>query len=165
MNEKKKENDIKSNEVDKRKENKKSIENKKILILIISLILIDQIVKIILISTNSSMLEWSIASEDNTAYILISLIAILLLLKYVTSNNTFIKFRNKVVLSFAIAGVVGNVIDRIWKGHVITYIYIPNFISINLSYIYLIITWLGLALMLTKYTMERINEKKNNGKK
>ena len=143
----------------------KSKENKKIAILILGLILLDQIVKIILILTNSSALEWSITSEDNVTYILISILAIILLVRYIMSNNTYIKFRSKVILSFAVAGVIGNGIDRIWKGHVINYISIPNFISINLSYIYLIITWIGLAIMLTKYTMERVNEKRNKSKK
>lgn len=140
-------------------------ENKKIWILILGLILIDQMIKIILILTNSSALNWNVTSESNVTYILISIIAIIVLGKYLTSNNTYIKLKNKIVLSFAVAGVISNAIDRIWKGHVINYIHIPNFTTINLAYIYLIITWIGMAAMLTKYTMERMNEKRNKSKK
>ena len=99
-------------------------------------------------------------SDNNITYILISFIAIIFLARYVNSNNTYIKTSNKIILSFAIAGVASNLIDRIWKGYVLNYIYIPNFPSLNLAYIYIIITWIGLAFMLTKYTVKQWNEKR-----
>ena len=37
---------------------------------------------------------------------------------------------------------------------------IPKFTPINLSYVYFIITWIGMAVILTKYTSDRIKEKK-----
>lgn len=152
----------------------KSKENKLILRIVIILIAIDQILKIGLLATNTqigNIDSWGIGiiestkSEDNAAYILISFIAILVILRYIKSNNTYIKIESKIVLSFAVAGVTSNGIDRIWKGYVINYINIPRFTPINLSYIYIMITWIGMAIILTKYTMERINEKKQNNKR
>lgn len=152
----------------------KSKENKLILKIVIILTVIDQILKIGLLVTNTqigNMDSWGIGiiestkSEDNAAYILISFIAILVILRYIKSNNTYIKIESKIVLSFAVAGVTSNGIDRIWKGYVINYINIPRFTPINLSYIYIMITWIGMAIILTKYTMERINEKKQNNKR
>ncbi len=150
-------------------QNKNKKENKKLLILIITLILIDQIVKICMIVFNIQLgvldgwriqLQQLEKTEENVSYILISIIAIILLTRYIRSNNTYIKMDSKVVLSFAIAGAISNTIDRIWNRQVINYIHIPKFGVINLSYVYIIITWLGMALILTKYTMNRIREKK-----
>ena len=144
-------------------------EKKIIYILIIALILIDQIAKILILKTNVTLINdagWGIGvlanqkSENNIAYILISIIAVMMLVRYINSNNTFIKTESRVILSFAIAGAISNAIDRVWNGGTINYINIPKFTPINLSYVYFIITWIGMAVILTKYTSDRIKEKK-----
>ena len=68
---------------------------------------------------------------------------------------------SRVILSFTIAGAISNTIDRLWNGTTINYINMPKFSSLNLAYIYFIITWIGMAIILTKYTSQRILEKKN----
>ena len=145
-------------------------EKKIVIILIISLIIIDQILKIVLYKSNFNILNesgWGIGvlanqkSENNIAYILISIIAVIMLIKYINSNNTYIKMNSRIVLSFSIAGAISNAIDRVWNGAIINYINIPKFTPINLSYVYFIITWIGMAIILTKYTSDRIKEKKN----
>jgi len=144
-------------------------EKKIIYILIIALILIDQIAKILILKTNIILMNdagWGIVvlanqkSENNIAYILISIIAVMMLVRYINNNNIFIKTESRVILSFAIAGAISNAIDRIWNGGTINYINIPKFTPINLSYVYFIITWIGMAVILTKYTSDRIKEKK-----
>ena len=144
-------------------------EKKIVIILIIALILIDQIAKILIFKTNMTLINeagWGIGvlanqkSENNLAYILISIIAVMMLVRYINSNNTFIKTNSRVILSFAIAGAISNAIDRVWNGGTINYINIPKFTPINLSYVYFIITWIGMAVILTKYTSDRIKEKK-----
>ncbi len=144
-------------------------EKKIVIILIIALILIDQIAKILIFKTNMTLINeagWGIGiitnqkSENNLAYILISIIAVIMLVRYINSNNTFIKTDSRVILSFAIAGAISNALDRVWNGGTINYINIPKFTPQNLSYVYFIITWIGMAVILTKYTSERIKEKK-----
>ena len=144
-------------------------EKKIVIILIIALILIDQIAKILIFKTSMTLINeagWGIGvlanqkSENNLAYILISMIAVMMLVRYINSNNTFIKTDSRVILSFAIAGAISNAIDRVWNGGTINYINIPKFTPINLSYVYFIITWIGMAVILTKYTSDRIKEKK-----
>lgn len=144
-------------------------EKKIVIILIISLIIIDQILKIVLYKSNFDILNesgWGIGvlanqkSENNIAYILISIIAVMMLVRYINSKNTYIKVNSRIVLSFSIAGAISNAIDRVWNGGTINYINLPHFSSINLSYVYFIITWIGMAMILTKFTRDRIIEKK-----
>lgn len=146
------------------------MKNKKALIIIaIILVLIDQIAKILMLNMDFVLinqngfglrLEQNPSTDNNIAYILISGIAIYLILKYMKSNNSFIKFSNRIVLDFALAGAISNLIDRIWLGHVINYISIPFFTNMNLGYFYIIITWIGLAAVLTKYTMNNMKKRK-----
>lgn len=135
-----------------------------ILILAIGLILIDQTLKIMYITKQGTNIE---KTTDNTSYILISIIAIIAMLRYIFCNNSFIKMDSRIVLSFAIAGATSNVIDRLWVGDVINNIRVQSFTDINLSYIYILIMWLGMAVILTRYSISRIKEKKEkeNGNK
>ena len=133
-------------------------EKKIIIILTISLILIDQILKIVSINKTKINIE---PSSNNISYILISIIAIIIIIKYMLNNNSFIKMDSRIALSFAVAGAISNVIDRIWLKNVINYINIKGFTPINLSYIYIAITWIGMALILTRYTIKRNREKRN----
>ena len=100
-------------------------EKKIIYILIIALIIIDQIAKILIFKTDITLINnagWGIGilanqkSENNIAYILISIVAVMMLVRYINSNNTFIKKDSRVILSFAISGAISNSIDRIWNG-------------------------------------------------
>ena len=143
-------------------------EKKIVIILIIILITIDQILKIGLYKSNFSILNargWGIGvletqkTENNIAYFLISIIAVMALVRYINSQNTFMKMNSRIVLSFSIAGAISNAIDRVWNGGTVNYINIPKFSSLNLSYLYFIVTWIGMAIILTKFTTDRIKEK------
>lgn len=149
----------------------KEKQKKIIIILIIALILIDQILKIVFYKTGiqiSMESGWGIGvlnnikTENNLAYILISIVAVIALVRYIKSNNSYIKMNSRVILSFTIAGAISNAIDRVWNGGTINYISIPNFSALNLAYVYFIITWIGMAVILTKYTSDRIKEKKES---
>ena len=149
----------------------KEKQKKIIIILIMVLLVIDQILKIFIYKTNIQIITengWGIGvlnnikTENNLAYILVSIVAVIALIRYIKSNNTYIKMDSRVILSFAIAGAISNAIDRVWNGGTINYINIPNFSALNLSYVYFIITWIGMAVILTKYTSDRIKEKKEH---
>ena len=147
-------------------------KEKKILIFLIAiLVLVDQVVKIVMYNSKIQIINstgWGIGilnntkSENNIAYILVSVVAIIMLVRYISSNNTYIKMNSRVILSFAIAGAISNSIDRIWNGGTINYINIPNFSPLNLAYIYFIVTWIGMAFVLTVFTRDRIKEKKES---
>ena len=135
-------------------------DKKLIIIIIIFLVLIDQISKFIL--RNKS---WTIQNQDNGYNIIVSIIIIIIIFRFIISNNSYNKMYTRIVLSFAVAGAFSNLIDRIWKNSVILIINLGNHIEINLAYIYILIAWIGMAIVLTKNTMKIIKERRNNVKK
>ena len=149
----------------------KDKEKRIVVILILALVLLDQLLKIIFLLTGAkigNIESFSIGllnitkSENNFQYIFIAFIAIAALIRYINMNNTYLKIDTRIIISFAIAGVISNTIDRIWKQATINYINIPRFTSINLGYLYIAIAWIGMAAILTKFTTERIKEKNEN---
>lgn len=129
-----------------------------VFILIIILLLIDQITKIIAIKQG-----WMIRKTDtngNVQYILTSIIIVLVIIRYIFNNNSFIKIYTRIILSFGISGGIGNLIDRIWNKSVILFINFNN-IELNISYIYILIAWIGMAVILTKDTAKFLQDKKN----
>ena len=135
-------------------------ENKLVLLIIGVLILIDQITKLIFLSKS-----WTIPNQDNGYHIIISLIIIIMIFRYIFSDNSYIKLETKIVLSCAIAGAVSNVIDRLWKHSVILIINLGHNIEINLAYFYILIAWIGMAVILTKNTMKIIKERKRKAER
>lgn len=134
-----------------------------LLILIIILVLVDQIIKIISITKGNISIQ---KDKDNISYILINIIASTIIIRYMSSKNSFIKLDSRILLSLTFAGIISNTIDMIWAKDVITYIEVPSFARINLSYVYIAITWIGMAVVLTRFTANRIKEKRsNNGNK
>lgn len=148
---------------DKDKDKDKNKKQTKILILIIVIaIILDQITKIIAFHNGWNIVaEESIDPSNNGYYIIMTIIIILMIIRYMTNDNTFIKLDTKVILSFAIAGAVGNVIDRIWNQNVIVFMRLGKDFNFNFAYIYIGIAWVGLAAILTKNVMKILRDKKN----
>lgn len=136
--------------------------HKKVIVIFITILLIlDQITKIICYQKGIASTVSDNAEENNGYYIIMSIIIIIMILRYIGSNNLFIKLGTKIILSFAIAGAIGNMIDRMWNRNVIVFIKIANSTNINLAYIYIIIAWIGMAFILTKDSMRFLNDRKN----
>lgn len=125
---------------------------------ILLLISIDQIIKIIFVY--KTRLKNGL-SDNNLYYIMATLVIIFLIIRYILNDNFFIKKQTKIVLGFALAGAISNLIDRLFNSYVINYINIGSNININLAYIYILITWIGFAAIFAKNTSEFIK----NGKK
>ena len=146
-------------------------ENKKIAILTIFLGIIDQISKIWIILINKEIPIFqtgivlrivekeNIDVTNNITHILIAIIAVIIMVRYITSNNQFIRKESKIILSFGIAGIISNSIDRVIRGNVVTFIDFGKNITLNLSYIYLIIAWVGFIIILLKNSTKGVGEK------
>lgn len=138
----------------------KDNKRKKILIIVFFIALIlDQVTKFI-----SYINGWNININNNTSnngyYIMLTIIIVFMLIKYISNQNTFIKLDTKIILTLAISGSIGNLIDRIWNKNVIVFLDFGKSIYLNLSYIYILIAWVGLAVILTKNTMKILKEKR-----
>lgn len=109
------------------------------LLLIISLIMLDQLIKIILFNslnlyesipivnkffyltiTYNNGAAFSLFSGNRILLIIISILVLLLIYRYIESLK---KINHPILYSFLIAGVIGNLIDRIFRGYVIDYIH------------------------------------------
>ena len=137
---------------------------KMLTIFIILILIIDQISKFIAYKYGITKIPSEDAQNNNGYYIVMALLVIIIIIRYISSNNTFIKLDSKIILSFAIAGAIGNTIDRIFRGYVVDFIKIGNSFYINLSYICIAIAWIGMAVILTKNTMKFIKERNSSFK-
>ena len=135
-------------------------DKKLIFIIIGALILIDQLSKLILREKS-----WTIPSDKNGYYIIINIFVVIAIFRFILSNNSFIKMGTKIVLSFAISGAIINIIDRIWRHSAILIINLGHNIEINIAYIYIIIAWIGMAVILTKNSMTLLKERKNRAER
>lgn len=139
-------------------------KNKKILVIIFVLaLLFDQITKIIAYINGWNVLTGA-EKESNISNILLTIIITILILRYISNENTFIKQDTRIILILAVSGAIGNLIDRIWNKNIITFIQIGNSISLNLAYVYILISWIGFAIILAKNTVKILNERKKGTK-
>ena len=137
-------------------------EKKIIISIVISTLLLDQITKIIAVK-NQMVIQNS--NTQNISYIIITILAIIMLIRYILNDNQFIKLDTKIILSFAISGAIGNLIDRIWNHNVILFINLGKNIELNLAYFYILIAWIGMAFILTRNSMKIIKDRNNRNNK
>ena len=134
-----------------------------IIALIVVTLLIDQISKFIAYKMGSIIVNEN--SDNSGYYIIITIIIILMIIRYISNNNSFIKLETRIILSFGISGAIGNLIDRIWFNKVITFITFGRKLELNIAYIYIIIAWVGMAVILTKNSWRIITDRKNKRNK
>lgn len=141
----------------------KIIENKKLIILaivIVCLIAIDQIVKIAVVKNiynlsitllegilNLTYLEntggaYGIGNDSTLMFIIVNIVVITLILKFMLSKKNDISTYILVSLGLILAGGIGNLIDRIFRGFVVDYIDFNPLIKypvFNLADIYVVV--------------------------
>jgi len=136
------------------------MKDRKILIIIFIIALIlDQVTKVIGY-VNGWNININSDNSNNGYYIIMTIIIVIMIIRYISNENTFIKLDTKVILTLAISGAIGNLIDRIWNKNVIIFMDLGKSIYLNFAYIYVLIAWIGLAAILTKNTMKILKEKK-----
>ena len=136
------------------------MKDRKILIIIFIIALVlDQVTKVIGY-VNGGNININGDNSNNGYYIIMTIIIVIMIIRYISNENTFIKLDTKVILTLAISGAIGNLIDRIWNKNVIIFMDLGKSIYLNFAYIYVLIAWIGLAAILTKNTMKILKEKK-----
>lgn len=152
------------------KEKKKKI-NKfdiAIILIIIAIIVIDQISKIIIQNVGNISIEQNIYStsgvDSNSSmmYIVTNLIIIVIIARFMLSQNQFIDKILKVFLSFIIAGGISNLIDRIARGYVLEWIsvskigWLPMF---NIADVFVLVGWILVVGKFTYFTAKELRRK------
>lgn len=139
-----------------------------IILIVIAIIVIDQISKIIIQKVGNINIEqntYSISEEDPNSgmmYIVTNLIIIVIITRFMLSQNQFIDKILKVFLSFIIAGGISNLIDRIVRGYVLEWIniskidWLPMF---NIADILVLVGWILVVGKFTYFTAKELRRK------
>ena len=126
-------------------------------LIIIAIIALDQIIKFVALKIdyvepipgilNLHIAEnrsgtYGIGSGSVFSYILTNLIVIIVLAKFITSQNEFIDTKIRIFLTFIIGGGISNVIDKIFRGSVIEFIDFNLLPVINIADIFIFLGWI-----------------------
>ena len=136
-----------------------------ICLLIISLILIDQITKCIVVNNFVEKVGTFVASinlnintgmalglnEGNTKNIIITIIILILIINFAVKQKDKIDKKTAIALCLITAGGVSNLIDRfIYKG-IVDFIDLYGFPIFNIADVYIVIGWMLLIICVFKY--------------
>lgn len=162
-----------------RKEEKKKLKKLYFIIgiIIFFIIFVDQLTKVLVIHygeiaiiSNSVILKANelnngIYDETSRAVtILTNLVIVFIIFGIIKSNNQFVTNKTKILLSFALAGGISNIIDRICRGGVIEYIHITNFPAFNIADICIAIGWISFVAIFASFSAKEFTKNKSNRK-
>ena len=156
--------------LEKLKKNKKVIL---ITLLIIFLIAIDQVSKALLISTEKNIINdvvkiasiqnysgaFGVGQTGTTTFIITNVIVIGIIIKFMHMQQEQIDKKTYFALSLVIAGAIGNLIDKIFRGYVLEFIVIKS-LCFNIADILIVLGWILMALFFAIYTYKFKKEKK-----
>ena len=155
-------------------------EKRKILVIIIFLTIIDQLIKFIIIFNNEILpiqiinnvlqisyhenfgMAFGIATKSRIMFIIVNIIIIGIVSKFLFTQEANLSKSKEILLSMIVAGGIGNLIDRVFRGYVIDYIDftpITNYPIFNFSDIIIVIGTAIFAILIIG-DMIRENKKK-----
>ena len=159
-----------------RKEEKKKLKKLYIIlaIIIFLIIFIDQLSKVLIVNYGEiTLIEDKIVLKQveisNDMYnetsrgmtILTNLIIVGIIFGIIKSDNQFITKKTKILLSFAFAGGVSNIIDRLFRGSVLEFISIGNFPVFNIADVCIFIGWVSFVAIFTSFSAKELSKKKS----
>lgn len=170
--------------MEEKKETKNKVGKIAIVIgaIILVIILLDQVSKIVFLKQESKIevipnvlnLElqenkngtYGVGANSTFSYVITNLVVIVILTKFMTSQNQFVDRKTKILLSLIIAGGISNVLDRIIRGYVVEFIHFNHLPIFNVADLFILIGWISMVAILAKFTVNEIrNRKKNEEKK
>lgn len=134
----------------------------------ISLILVDQISKIIVKEKFTSAIERGIIginlientgmafgfNSGNTKNIILTSLILLIVINFIRNQKERIDENTAVAIALILAGGISNLIDRITRGGVVDFISLKNFAIFNIADCYIVIGWILLIIFLIKFNKE-----------
>lgn len=134
-----------------------------IIVIILAITIIDQISKIIVQNVSNINIEQN--ADETMMYIITNLVIIVIITKFMLSQNQFIDSKLKIFLSFIIAGGISNIIDRIFRGYVLEWIKISNIgwlPTFNIADVFVLVGWILVVGNFAYFTAEEWKNKKRN---
>ena len=93
--------------------------------------------------------------------ILSHLVIVAIIFGIIKSDNQFITKRTKILLSFAFAGGISNIIDRLCRGYVVEFINIGNFPAFNIADVCILIGWISFVAIFASFSAKELAKKKS----
>ena len=155
---------------------------KKIFIIVLILLLIDQITKFIFINKDIALIPgvlkfhtvqnrggaFGIGQNSTFSFIVANIIVLGIIIKFINMQANQIDKKTGFALAMVLAGGFSNLIDRIFKGFVVDFIDVSeliNFPNFNLADIFIVLGWILLALFFAMYAnnvrMSKIKKEKD----
>lgn len=152
------------------------MKNKKIIYLIIGiviLLIIDQITKIFIINKNFDLIpnflgiqyeenisgSFGVGQKGTITFIVTNVVVLSVLIKFMKMQSEQIDKKTYIAFIMIIAGVFGNLIDRIFRGFVIRFIKIANLPTFNIADILIVVGWIMLAIFFAIFAYSIKKEK------
>ena len=143
-------------------------------IMIFLIIFIDQLSKVLVIHYGeitwiSDKIVLKPTEMQNSMYdetsrgvtILTNLVIVAIIFGIIKSDNQFVTKKTKILLSFAFAGAVSNIIDRLCRGSVVEFINIGNFPAFNMADVCILIGWVSFVAIFASFSAKELTKKKS----
>lgn len=157
---------------------KSNKNNKKMYILIaviIILLAIDQVTKFLVINKSFELIpnflsinfeesikgSFGVGQKGTLTFIITNVIVIGIIIKFMQMQSKQIDRKTYVALNMIIAGALGNLIDRIFRGYVVKFIKIFNMPTFNIADVLIILGWVLLAVFFATFAIKVKNENKS----
>lgn len=103
---------------------------------------------------------YGVEANSTFSYVLTNLIVIIIISKFMTSQNQFVDKKTKILLSLIIGGGMSNVLDRLIRGYVIEFIHIKGLPIFNVADIFILVGWISMVAIITGFTAKEIQRNK-----
>lgn len=149
-----------------------------IIVMIVILILLDQATKLyITFNPECTIIDgilkfkvipntggaFGVGQNSTFSYIVTNIVVLGIIIKFMVNGNQLIDTKTKVFLSLILAGGISNLIDRIFRGYVVDFIDITDFMNfpvVNLADTYITIGWIGTVILFAIFAVKETRNKK-----
>ena len=145
-----------------------------LIVIVLLLMILDQIFKlystiylkesadtnVMLIYEESYSGAFGVGQNSVMTYIITNIVVLGVILKFFINQKDRISMSLLVVIAFILSGGLSNLIDKIFRGSIINYIKLWNLPAINLSFIFIILGWIGLAGIFAWNTYQEMRKNK-----